>query len=125
MKKRTKKERNELIKSTRRYLKTTGDPNLKVVANHLKEGMDLYLKMLKVVGAASKVKLPAGISVKHVDFETTNDKAKTHGIMAAAVWVGDAVKSRFAAEKAATVPYFGSDSEDEYKERVKEVQTKA
>jgi hypothetical protein len=139
------KTQKQLIEDTRKYLRATGDPELAIVAKYLSLGMCAYLKFLDTMGAAEKVTLPAGLKIKHIDFELTDEKdERSQGVMLAANWVGDVVSSalrRDAFMKAVSkvccdptlrpqedpalapyseqVPYFGSDSDEEYQERLK------
>lgn|SRR5271157_1701567 len=139
------KKNKAAIREARKFLKATGDPKNATIAKYLPQGMELFLQMLKAVGAASKIKLAPGIKVKHVDFETTEPvSTAADGTMQAAAWLGQAVSLKLAAAglrsyKVPTpdptlrpqedpalapfswqkVPYFGSDTEDEHNERVK------
>jgi hypothetical protein len=132
----------KLIKDARKFLNATTDPKLKVIARYLPQGMDLYLQMLKAVGAASKIKLASGISVKHVDFTTTSTSAAALGTMEAAVWIGNAVQIKLDKDRGITskkiccidpecpgdggkscsapkpTAYFGADHEGEYEARI-------
>jgi hypothetical protein len=86
-------KQKELVESTRNYLRATGDPELIEVAKYLPLGMCAYLKFLNTMEAAEKATLPAGIKIKHIDFEVTDvTDERAMGVMLAANWVGNAVR---------------------------------
>jgi|SRR5271169_5410163 len=100
MRKLTKKQ-SELIRKAAASLRKSNDPNLKIVAKHLKGGLEAVNCMFEATDAARK-KVPAQFEIEPVGLISTNKK--TQGDLLAAQWligiVGEHINNVFASQTA-------------------------
>src|SRR5208282_5704695 len=87
MRKLTKKQ-DELLRKAAASLRKSNDPNLKIVAKHLKGGLEAVNCMFEATDAARK-KVPAQFEIEPVGLISTNKK--TMGDIVAARWLIDLV----------------------------------
>jgi hypothetical protein len=87
MKKLTKKQ-DELLRKAAATLRKSSDPNLKLVAKHLKGGLEVVNYIFEATDAARK-KVPAQFEIEPVGIISTNKK--TMGDIVAARWLIDLV----------------------------------
>jgi hypothetical protein len=83
MKKLTKKQ-DELLRKAAAVLRKSSDPNLKIVAKHLKGGLEVVNYIFEATEAARK-KVPAQYEIEPVAVISTNKKTK--GDILAAQWL--------------------------------------
>lgn len=83
MRKLTNKQ-SELLRKAAATLRKSNDPNLKIVAKHLKGGLEAVNCMFDATDAARK-KVPAQFEIEPVGLISTNKK--TRGDLLAAQWL--------------------------------------
>lgn len=87
-----KKDTERRIRSTIRTLRATGSPELIQVAQHYRKGLKFFLLSFKVLEAAIGVKLPAGIKISNIEFESSSKKGDE--ILLASKWIIKVVRER-------------------------------
>jgi hypothetical protein len=77
-------KQDQLLRKAAATLRKSNDPNLKIVAKHLKGGLEAVNYMFEATDAARK-KVPAQFEIEPVGLVSTNKK--TQGDLLAATWL--------------------------------------